>query len=95
MRLAFATGSRGGLGESVVTDCDLLEVDLLLAIDGLLLADQHVLELEDTGLLQGTAGELLALGVLRAETQVDALDDGIGALADGDFDLGRALTLDG
>ena len=98
---AFATsataGGRGGLGlgEGIVTDSDLLEVDLLLAIDGLLLTDEDVLKLEDAGFLQGTTGELLTLSVLRAETQVDTLDNHVGSLADSQLDLVGALALDG
>ena len=93
--LAFASRRGIGLGEGVVGDCDLLEIDLLLAIDGLLLTDEDVLELEGTLVLQRTAGELLTLGVLRTETQVDALDDHIGPQADGGLDIIGAFALDG
>ena len=95
LALAFASGRGFGLGEGVVGDGDLLEVDLLLALDGLLLTDEHILELEGALALQRAAGELLTLGVLGTETQVDTLDDHIGTQADGGLHVVGALALDG
>ena len=44
---AFASGRIGlSLRKGIVLDGDLLIVDLLLALDGLLLTDEHILELE-------------------------------------------------
>ena len=97
MRLEVSLPTRRGfgLGEGVVGDCDLLEVDLLLAIDGLLLADEDILEFEGALALQRTAGELLTLGVLGTETQVDTFDNHVGPQADGRLDVVGALALDG
>ena len=51
-------------------DGDFLLVRLLLAIDGLALRAHHVSRLKRTLLLQHAAGQLIALGVLRDESQV-------------------------
>ena len=56
---------------------------------------EDILEFEGALALQRTAGELLTLGVLRTETQVDTLNDHIGSQTDSRLHVVGALALDG
>ena len=77
-RLALTTWSGIGIslgdGDTVGRDGNLLLITLLLAGDHLLDRLHDVAPLEDTVVLEGLRGELLTLGVLGLEVDLDAVD---------------------
>ena len=82
-----------GLRSQDVGDRGLLLETTLLAVDRTDLTLDDVTVLEDALLLEGSAGELLALGVLGNEVDLDAVDHGIGTGCHGRLDVVLALLL--
>ena len=81
------------LGCEDVAQRGLLLESLLLAPHRALLALHEIPELEDALLLEGAAGEFLALGVLGVEVDLDAVDHRLGACLHGLRDAVLALLL--